>query len=153
MTDAISEKILATIDEWRPKLLALSVDTVRYKPRPDRWSIAEVIGHLVDSASNNHQRFVRAQECDSLKFPKYDQNAWVSVGKYNQSDWPSLVNLWHSYKKHLAQLIRNVPISQLDTPCTVVPYETCTLQFLLEDYFVHLQHHLDILSDRIVGEQ
>ena len=149
MTAAVSDRISAKIDEWRPKLLGLSVDAVRHKPKSNRWSIAEVIGHLVDSACNNHQRFVRAQECDSLTFPKYDQNTWVAVGNYNQSDWPSLVNLWHLYNQHIAQLIRNIPISQLDTPCTIAPYETCTLQFLIEDYLVHLQHHLDKLSERI----
>ena len=152
MTEAVSETILTTIEAWRSRLLALSEVDARRKPAPDRWSIAEVVGHLVDSACNNHQRFVRAQDCDSLKFPKYDQNAWVAVGNYNQADWPSLVDFWCLYNRQLAHLIRNIPHSQLDTPCTIEPYPTCTLQFLVEDYLVHMQHHLQILSERMADD-
>lgn len=149
MTDRIDSELLATIDEWRAILLALDEETVHHKPSPDRWSIAEVVGHLVDSACNNHQRFVRAQECDALTFPKYDQNAWVAAGDYNHSDWPSLVSLWFSYNQHVAHVVRNIPETQLTTPCTITPLNECTLQFLVTDYLDHLKHHLDKIRERI----
>ena len=148
MGDDIDNKLLSTIDEWRTTLLGLDEDTVRHKPSKDRWSICEVVGHLVDSACNNHQRFVRAQEGDELTFPKYDQNAWVRAGNYNQSDWPSLVGLWYLYNQQIARIIRHIPTSQLDTPCTIAPYETCTLKFLIDDYLDHLQHHMGKIKER-----
>jgi hypothetical protein len=149
MTHIIGDRIVTLIDEWRPRLLRESIEAVRSKPTADRWSIAEVIGHLVDSACNNHQRFVRAQQADSLTFPKYDQNAWVIAGKYNQANWHALVGLWYLYNQHIALVIRNIPSERLSTPCTITPYDTCTLQFLVEDYLTHLIHHLDKLSERI----
>ena len=149
MCDGIADKLLATINKWRATFLRLDEDMVRHRPSADRWSIAEVLGHLVDSACNNHQRFVRAQECDALTFPNYEQRSWVAAGNYHRSDWPSLVALWHSYNQQLAHLIRSIPPAQLNTPCTITPNEQCTLQFLIEDYLVHLQHHLGKIAERI----
>lgn len=149
MTVAVSDAIVTKVARWRPKLLALSDETIRHKPTLDRWSIAEVVGHLVDSACNNHQRFVRAQETETLEFPKYDQNSWVAAGHYHDSEWQTLVTLWSSYNQQIAHVIRHIPASQLATPCTITPYETCTLQFLVEDYVTHLQHHLDKISERL----
>lgn len=137
------------IEVWRDSLLSISPIAAKEKPAPDRWSIAEVIGHLVDSACNNHQRFVRAQFCDELIFPKYEQNEWVAAANYIHSDWESLVQLWYHYNRQIAVLIRNIPESKLTTPCTITPYETCTLRFLVTDYLTHLQHHFLILSERI----
>lgn len=153
MNPGTGSKLLATIDEWRAILIGLDDDVVRHKPSKNRWSICEVIGHLVDSACNNHQRFVRAQEGDQLTFPKYDQNAWVIAGDYNRSDWPSLVALWYSYNQHLARIIQRIPAVKLNTPCTITPNETCTLAFLVDDYLVHLQHHMDKIKERIVEDQ
>lgn len=136
-------------DEWRSRLLAVDATAAQRKPSEDRWSISEVVGHLVDSASNNHQRFVRAQFCDELSFPKYEQNEWVAVANYVDCDWESLVNLWYYYNRQLATLVRNIPSSALLTPCTITPYETCTLDFLVTDYLTHLHHHFAILAERI----
>ncbi len=137
------------IEEWRPRLLELDGTVAHQKPAADRWSISEVIGHLVDSACNNHQRFVRAQYCSELVFPKYEQNDWVAAADYRASDWKSLVELWYHYNRQLAVLIRNIRESSLTIPCTITPYETCTLGFLVTDYLDHLKHHIRILADRI----
>lgn len=102
-TDAAAE-IERLTDLWRDRLLAIAANTAHKKPSEDRWSISEVIGHLVDSACNNHQRFVRAQTTDALVFPKYEQNDWVSAANYRQCDWPSLVTLWCVYNQMLAGL-------------------------------------------------
>ena len=138
--------------QWRIKLLGVDETIAHQKPSADRWSISEVIGHLVDSACNNHQRFVRAQHCDVLTFPKYEQNQWTESAAYRESDWNSLVQLWYYYNLQIAILIRNIPESQLETRCTITPYEPCTLEFLVTDYLAHLHHHLNILEKRISGE-
>ncbi len=149
MVEEIATQLVATIDPWRTVLQQLDKAAVRYKPSADRWSICEVVGHLIDSACNNHQRFVRAQSTKELTFPKYDQNEWVRASNYHQSDWQLLVELWYFYNQQLAQIIRHIPAECLTTPCTIPPNETCTLQFLIEDYLVHLQHHLRKIKERI----
>lgn len=132
--------------EW---LQDLPEDIVHEKPSPDRWSIAEVIGHMIDSACNNHQRFIRAQEGDQLTFPRYDQNSWVAKSCPDGVDWVELVGLWRSYNVFLANVIRQIPTSQLDTPCTITPLEPCTLGFLVSDYLDHLNHHVSKIQERV----
>lgn len=141
--------IEAAIETWRAILLKLDAETVHQKPSVDRWSISEVVGHLVDSACNNHQRFVRAQYCSELVFPKYEQNEWVSAASYQSCNWETLVQLWYCYNRLIAVLIRNVPESSLSTSCTITPYEPCSLEFLIADYLDHLNHHLNRLAQRI----
>ncbi len=96
------------IEPWRRKFLDLDAALAHAKPVPDRWSISEVIGHLVDSACNNHQRFVRAQHCSEFVFPKYDQNQWVAAANYQRGEWVSLVELWYHYNRQIAWIIRNM---------------------------------------------
>ncbi len=142
--------IESIVDHWSPRLRDLAADQVSHKPTPDRWSIAQLIGHLIDSASNNHQRFVRAQYCDGeLIFPKYDQNQWVAAADYANHEWDSIVELWVHYNLLIASVIRSIQTESLQTPCTITPYETCTLEFLVTDYLAHLHHHFKILEERL----
>ena len=148
--EATAAGIESVVAEWRPKLIALEEDVARHKPTPERWAIAEVIGHLVDSACNNHQRFIRAQFCDDeLVFPKYDQNQWAAAANYAKHDWGSLVELWCHYNSLIATVIRNIPEEALSKKCTITPYDPCTLEFLVTDYLTHLHHHFKILDGRI----
>lgn len=134
------------------RLRLLSAAAVSHRPAPDRWTIKQVIGHLIDSASNNHQRFVRAQFVDGeLRFPKYEQNEWIRSQAYDEVEWDDLLALWQSYNRHLAHLIRRVKPESLDTRCVIGPYDPVTLRFLIEDYVVHLKHHLDKITERTAG--
>jgi DinB superfamily len=146
--DTASE-LESLIESWRRVLLELGALAASTKPDSDRWSISEVVGHLVDSACNNHQRFVRAQFCSEFVFPKYEPNEWVAAANYRECDWESLVELWYHYNRQIAGLIRNMRTSSLSTPCTIIPYEPCTLGFLVSDYLDHMKHHLNIMADRI----
>jgi hypothetical protein len=130
-------------------LRGLDDAVVNYRPAPDRWTIKEVLGHLIDSASNNHQRFVRAQLAGELVFPKYQQNDWVRVQKYDHADWPQLIELWEHYNVHLAHIIRNVSEASLAVPCIIGDNEPVTLEFLMQDYVVHLKHHLNKIRERV----
>ena len=150
--DETASEIESVIEPWRAKLLELDANAVHVKPAGDRWSISEVIGHLVDSACNNHQRFVRAQHCDTLTFPKYEQNEWVAAANYTSCNWESLIELWYHYNRQISVLIRNIPKSTLSTQCTITPYDACTLGFLVTDYLDHLRHHFAILDERISSE-
>ncbi len=145
----IATEIESITDTWRERLLTVSAEVAHAKPSPDRWSISEVIGHLVDSACNNHQRFVRAQSTDALTFPKYEQNDWVAAAHYRDFNWRSLVALWSDYNRMLAGLIRKIPAEALAVRCTITPGDPCTLGFLVTDYLDHLNHHLQILDARI----
>ena len=106
------------------------------------WSRKQVLGHLIDSASNNHQRFVRASLQDSLDFPAYEQDGFVRVQAVQDAQWSALVALWASYNRYLAHVISHLPLAKLETPCRIGSNEQVTLRFLAEDYVRHLAHHL-----------
>jgi hypothetical protein len=106
------------------------------------WSRKQVLGHLIDSASNNHQRFVRAALQGSLEFPGYDQDGCVRVQAVQKTPWPLLVTLWADYNLYLAHVIAHLSASKLEAPCKIGEDEPVTLRFLAEDYLTHLLHHL-----------
>ncbi len=110
------------------------------------WSRKQVLGHLIDSASNNHQRFVRAALQNSLEFPAYDQDGCVHVQAVQEVPWPMLVALWTNYNRYLAHVIARLPPAKLEVPCRIGSDEPVTLRFLAEDYVRHLVHHLKAIS-------
>ncbi len=123
------------------------------RPAPGKWSPREIIGHLIDSASNNHQRFVRAGGQDDLVFPAYAQNQWVELQDYQHASWADLVSLWAAFNRHLARVMTAIPESVRSRPRTrhnldeiawrVVPAtEPVTLDYFMMDYVEHLEHHL-----------
>ena len=108
-----------------------------------RWSKREILGHLIDSAANNHQRFVRAQMHESLAFPGYEQSRWVEAQGYRDRDWSELVEIWTNLNLHLAHTIERIPEVKLNTLCTIGDGNAVTLEFIVNDYLRHLTHHLD----------
>src|SRR6266404_865845 len=111
-------------------------------PLSGGWSRKQVLGHLIDSASNNQQRFVRAALQTSLDVPGYDQDGCVRVQAVGEADWTLLVSLWAGYNRYLAHGIAHQPASKLETLCRIGSDEPVTLRFLAEDYLRHLLHHL-----------
>jgi DinB family protein len=74
-------------------------------PAPERWTRKEVVGHLIDSVSNNHQRFVRGQLSVGQDFPRYDQEGWLQVQDYQAARWADLIDLWRAYNAHLLHVV------------------------------------------------
>jgi hypothetical protein len=139
---SVAKDLQETIDVALPKLRAMS-DAKASEPRaPGKWSRKQIIGHLIDSASNNHQRFIRAQQTTSLSFPPYEQNHWVASQHYDDRAWSDLVALWHAYNSHLSHVIAQIPDAHLAVPCVIESNNPVTLEFLVADYVVHLRHHL-----------
>ena len=94
-----------TVDTAAARLLALSAEQAAVRPAPGKWSPKEIIGHLIDSASNNHGRFVRAQLQDDLIFDGYEQAEWVTVQRYQEREWVDLVALWQALNHHIAHVM------------------------------------------------
>ena len=113
----------------------------------DGWCAKQVLGHLIDSAANNHARFVRAQLQDVLVIEPYAQEGWVRVQKYEQEAWITLVDLWTNYNLHLLHVISTIPDGALAKRNIQLAANDGapnmeTLDFLVRDYFEHLQNHL-----------
>src|ERR1700722_14468709 len=136
----LSEKLRTLVEVTEPRLRQISEAESMHSTSSGRWSRKQVLGHLIDSASNNHQRFVRAMLQPSLDLPGYDQDGNVRVQAIADAASSLLVSLWASYNRYLAHLIAHLPESKLDTPCRIGTGETMTLAFLVSDYLTHLCH-------------
>jgi DinB family protein len=143
-----------TIVSAKARLSEIPETQSRQKSSPDDWSPAEVLGHLIDSAANNHQRFVRAQFTDDLVFSGYEQNQWVGSQKYSDEPWSDVIQLWSAYNLHLLHVASVIPedvLTKARSPHTldqiafnlVDKNDPATLEYLIRDYVDHLRHHLD----------
>ena len=139
----LSEDLLSVIDAAEPKLRRMSAVESAKPILSGGWSSKQVLGHLIDSASNNHQRFVRASLQPSLDFPAYDQEENVRLQAPQEADWPLLVSLWANYNRYLAHVIARLPADKLETVCRIGPGQPVTLGFLASDYLTHMVHHLN----------
>lgn len=138
----LSAQLRSLVDAVEPRLNRIPESETLRPVLPGGWSRKQLLGHLIDSASNNHQRFVRAMLQPSLDFPAYDQEGNVRVQAVQQAEWSLLVSLWSAYNRYLAHLIAHIPPPQLDTQCRIGAGEPVTLRFLASDYLHHLRHHL-----------
>jgi hypothetical protein len=129
------------VDASRAPLLAISEEAAGKRAGPEKWSRKEILGHLIDSASNNHQRFVRLQSEEILAMPPYQQNHWVGAQNYHGRGWSELVEFWLAYNRHLAHVIRHVD-AKAAGHIWRAPGKDYSLAFLIEDYLSHLRHHL-----------
>ena len=132
----------ATIESAARRLREITEAESAAAPAPGKWSKKEVLGHLIDSASNNHQRFVRAQLQGELTFPGYEQDGWNATQGYREEAWENLVQLWQSYNTHLLHVMGRVPEGKFQNRCVVDERGPVALEFLMRDYVVHLKHHL-----------
>lgn len=147
MPTNLAQLLQKAIDAELGGLRSITEDEAGARTAP-AWSRKQELGHLIDSASNNHQRFVRASLEEEYHGPSYDQNGWVRSHGYQELKWSDLVEFWRQYNGLLAELIARIPEGKLQTPCRVGESATVTLQFLIEDYVAHMQHHLDHILSR-----
>lgn len=132
----------AVINEVPPKLSKLPLSQLELKPSPVKWSPKEELGHLLDSAANNHQRIVRTQLEHEPKMPGYDGNAWVELHKYQQRNWQEMIDLWRDLNQQLLAAAEAVPDPAWSRTCTIADSLPLTLKFVFEDYIDHMVHHL-----------
>jgi hypothetical protein len=142
MLTPIANELFQVVEGAAARLRAFSDAEASVSPAAGKWSKKQILGHLIDSATNNHHRFVRAQEAAELSFPKYEQEHWVETQSYNDSPWEELIDFWRLYNRHLAHVMTRIPEEKLSVVCRIGLYEPATLGFLAEDYLAHLKRHV-----------
>ena len=139
---SISEELKAVL-QVTDRLRSIDEQTASMRRAPGKWSKKEILGHLIDSAANNHQRFVRLQLSPRLELPGYDQEGWVRVQHYQDRPWDEIVTLWHTYNLHLAEVIRHADSNMLLNTWRAPDGQEVTMEFIMRDYIVHMRHHLE----------
>jgi len=140
---AIATDLGRTVAQAKAQLVKLDNADTSTRPSPTKWSRKEILGHLLDSASNNHQRFVRAPLQGGLVFPGYDQDPLVELQRFTEVDWNFLVDFWANYNRFLAHVINSLPPEAGKITCNIGKNPPVTLEWIAQDYVTHLKHHLN----------
>ena len=143
-----ADELKEVIAKIFPLLEKIDDSSASTKPAPGKWSKKEIIGHLIDSACNNQQKFVRTMLAKNLDFTGYQQDDWVSIQRYQEQSWQELLLFWKHYNLHIAHLIENVQPVLLQNSISINGEGPFTLEFIMIDYVEHLKHHLkQVLPD------
>jgi hypothetical protein len=146
------------IAEIAESLFELEDKDMAIPRKEDAWSRKQVLGHLIDSASVNHQRIIEAQITGSIVFEGYKHEQWVDLQNYQSADWEELITLWCSLNMHICEIITKIPLDILNALHDTHSYDRTayreipadkpsTLGYLIEDYFAHMEYHLHQIQD------
>ena len=125
-----------------------AIEQPRRAPAPGKWSQAQELGHLIDSAINNYRRLILAQTQDRPLFEPYGQDAWVAMGAYDQADWADLVSLWLLLNRQILRIALEVAPEGWHRSCRTAwqlaggQSGEITLSDLFQDYVAHAEHHV-----------
>jgi len=146
-----TNEIKTVINEWEQKLLLLPEDVITQRRNHQNRTVKQLLGHLVDSASNNHQRMVRLQYNDNLVFPDYtqDNDRWIAIQDYQHADWENLVQLWKPFNLHIIHLIEAVDKPKLNNYWTDFEGNKVTLGDMIKGYPWHLNLHINDIKELI----
>jgi hypothetical protein len=136
----------AELNAIHGELLALDPALAGTPWRAGGWTRKQIVGHLLDSATNNRQRFVRASTDGHYTGPRYSQDAWVRAHGYAGQPWETLLRWWQAEHEILAAIVDGIPEDRLQTSCILGDEPPVSLRFLIEDYIVHQHWHLKQLK-------
>lgn len=139
---SLSAQLSTLVLEAESALLGLQPPDWLASRGEGKWTSLQLLGHLIDSAANNHQRFVRAMLQTSLDWPGYEQMGHVVVQNYASADPKQLIIFWAAYNRHIVHVIQEIPADKASTPCAIDGAPAMTLTNLVADYIAHLEHHL-----------
>ena len=150
--EAICEELQNLIESWEPRLMAMPPDMILGKRNNQDRNIRQIVGHMVDSASNNTHRIVHLQYRESpLRFPNYaasgNNDRWIAIQDYESEDWHNLVNLWKYSNLHIMHVMRKVNLSKLDNQWFYDENTHISLREGIVDYLRHFKLHLDEITE------
>jgi hypothetical protein len=152
--DSNNQELLQLTNEWEPKLLAISEDVITNKRNSQHRTIKQIVGHMIDSASNNTHRIIHLQYQPSpLIYPDYanlgNNDRWIAIQNYQTENWHDLVQLWKYSNKHIVHVIENVDISKLDNEWITALGKNVSLKAMIIDYLRHFKLHLEEIRELI----
>ncbi len=151
MSTKVAKVFCDEINQLREMLDDVPPDLANVAWREGGWTRKQIVGHLLDSAANNRQRFVRATIDGAYSGPGYAQDDWVAVHGYAHLSWKTLVEWWNVEHDILMALVERIPEERLKAMCTVGNEAPVTLRYLIEDYTRHQFHHFEQINAPLSG--
>ena len=149
----LRNEIKEKTEEWSREFISLPLDLISERKNSQNRTIRQILGHLIDSAVNNHHRIVRLQYNKKLDFPDYrqDNDRWIAIQNYQDEEWEKLVLFWKFYQFHLIHIIKNIDLSCLEHEWFDFEGNRETLRTIIEGYLWHLNLHLNEIRQLIDG--
>jgi hypothetical protein len=152
--DSISNELVTLVEKWEPVLTKLTGDTISLRRNSQNRTIKQILGHIIDSASNNTHRIVHLQYQPSpLIFPNYatlgNNDRWIAIQDYQNEDWNNLIQLWKYSLLHIIHVIKNINTDKLNNEWISGPGTKVTLKSMTIDFPRHLKMHLSEINELI----
>ena len=149
---SVSTVLIELVNSWEPVLNKLPEEIYSTRRNTQNRTIKMIVGHIIDSASNNTHRIVHLQNQESpLVFPNYatsgNNDRWIAIQDYQNEDWKLLVQLWKYSLLHISHVIRNVNSDKLNNEWISGPGEKVSLENMILDFPRHLKLHLDEIKE------
>lgn len=149
-----SNQLLLILNASKDKLLKQEDDNWYIKPLPNKWSPIEILGHLIDSALNNHRRFLLAQKKEDLIFAGYDPDTWVQLNNYQNRETTEVISFWEACNIQLAELLTQLDDQLISEKSSEHNFhkicmnelpknQSSSLAYLIRDYLFHVEYHLN----------
>lgn len=145
----VSDKILGLVKEWELILAGLPDKIVTNNKNSQNRTIKQIVGHMIDSASNNHQRMVRLHYNPNLDFPDYrqDNDRWIAIQKYQDENWENIVQLWKFFNLHIAHIINQTDEHQAGNKWVDCEGTMVSLEQMIVGYYDHLLLHMNEIQE------
>jgi hypothetical protein len=151
-SDSLIREIVSMVEFWEPELASLPEDTIKNRRNSQNRTIKQILGHLIDSVSNNTHRVIHLQYQNSpFEFPNYatfgNNDRWIAIQNYREEDWTNMILLWKYSLLHFCHVIKNVDNSKLDNEWISGPGERISLKTMIVGFPKHLKLHLDEIRE------
>lgn len=142
------------INQWEPRLLKLPEDVVTQRRNSQNRTIKQILGHMIDSASNNTHRIIHLQyQASPLIFPDYanlgNNDRWIAIQNYQDEKWEDLIQLWKYANLHIAHDIDNISTDKLGNVWISALNDAISLKVMALDYLRHIKLHLNEIQELI----
>jgi hypothetical protein len=152
----IAEEIRLMVSDWDIKFKSIAEETISIPRNLQDRSVKQIIGHMIDSVSNNTHRVVHLQYQESpFEFPDYAINGnndkWILIQNYQDEKWEDLIQLWKYSHLHFAFVIQCVDPEKLDNEWISHQNRTFTLQEMIEDFPRHFKLHIEEIIELLTS--
>ena len=147
-----NQELLNLIAVWEPRFLTLDENDIKIRRNSQNRNIKQIVGHMIDSASNNTHRIIHLQYQPSpLNFPNYashgNNDRWIAIQDYQSANWVNLVQLWKFINFHIVHVITHVNDDKLDNQWISAEGVHISLNNMIIDYFRHFKVHLEEIEE------
>ena len=152
--DSVCTELVTLVNHWEPVLISLNADVISKRRNSQNRTIKQIVGHIIDSASNNTHRIVHLQYQPSpFNFPNYatfgNNDRWIAIQDYQNEDWETMIRLWKYSFLHIIHVMKNVNSDKMNYEWISGSGKKVTLETMIIDFPRHLKLHLSEINELI----